>query len=371
MQPGLTCGTLKDQTADMESRTEPYPHHQSLTLENFTAFSEASFEFCPGVNVLVGENGTGKTHVLKVLYSVQLMGSDASPLVKSWGVKSVFRVSSPEDLFRVSEGVPKPYEIQGRTADMVWRFKAFQGEPNSDLAEAWEMGFGNWLWFAHHSPTKIKEPVFIPSWPIIGSTVGFASTYDRVQMDVDSNVRHLVSQLLSPHQREPDAATSALMVGLEMLLNGKAVTEGERFYIVGPGRRTPIQLEADGIKVLATLERLISVGVLVPGTCLYWDEPEAHLNPSLMDEVIKAILMLSRAGIQVFLATHSYIILKELEVQAESGDHLKFFALEKTADGTKVHEASRYLDIAPNLIEAQYGSLLDRAFAKDFGDREG
>src|SRR5690554_3520152 len=41
-----------------------------FALENFTVFEQARFELSPGVNVLIGENGTGKTHVLKALYAV-------------------------------------------------------------------------------------------------------------------------------------------------------------------------------------------------------------------------------------------------------------------------------------------------------------
>ena len=33
-------------------------------------FGEADFEFSPGLNVLIGANGTGKSHVLKLLYSI-------------------------------------------------------------------------------------------------------------------------------------------------------------------------------------------------------------------------------------------------------------------------------------------------------------
>ena len=42
----------------------------SLSLKNFTAFTNAEFEFANGLNVIIGENGAGKTHVLKVAYSV-------------------------------------------------------------------------------------------------------------------------------------------------------------------------------------------------------------------------------------------------------------------------------------------------------------
>ena len=41
-----------------------------LVLKNFTVFSEVDFRFAPGLNVIVGENGAGKSHILKVAYSV-------------------------------------------------------------------------------------------------------------------------------------------------------------------------------------------------------------------------------------------------------------------------------------------------------------
>jgi predicted ATP-binding protein involved in virulence len=43
---------------------------QRLTIKNLTVFSEADLVFCKGLNVIVGENGAGKTHLLKLAYSV-------------------------------------------------------------------------------------------------------------------------------------------------------------------------------------------------------------------------------------------------------------------------------------------------------------
>ncbi len=40
-----------------------------VRLERFTAFTELDLELSPGLNVLLGENGTGKTHVMKVCYA--------------------------------------------------------------------------------------------------------------------------------------------------------------------------------------------------------------------------------------------------------------------------------------------------------------
>ena len=41
---------------------------KTLKIKNFTVFGDVAFEFSPGLNVIVGENGTGKTHVLKLGY---------------------------------------------------------------------------------------------------------------------------------------------------------------------------------------------------------------------------------------------------------------------------------------------------------------
>ena len=40
-----------------------------LTLSDFTAFRKLDLVFASGVNVFVGANSTGKTHVMKLLYA--------------------------------------------------------------------------------------------------------------------------------------------------------------------------------------------------------------------------------------------------------------------------------------------------------------
>ena len=43
---------------------------ESIKLENFTVFENIECEFVPGINIFIGENGTGKTHILKALYAL-------------------------------------------------------------------------------------------------------------------------------------------------------------------------------------------------------------------------------------------------------------------------------------------------------------
>src|SRR5699024_5566506 len=59
---------------------------------------------------------------------------------------------------------------------------------------------------------------------------------------------------------------------------------------------------------------LASAGVLLQGGYLFWDEPEANLNPRTQRAVAQAIILLAESGTQVFVATHSVFLLRELEM---------------------------------------------------------
>lgn len=38
-----------------------------LQIKNFTAFTELTIDFSPGINIIIGENGTGKTQLLRAI----------------------------------------------------------------------------------------------------------------------------------------------------------------------------------------------------------------------------------------------------------------------------------------------------------------
>ncbi len=40
-----------------------------INITNFTKFKNISIDLSKGINVFIGENGTGKTHLLKIMYS--------------------------------------------------------------------------------------------------------------------------------------------------------------------------------------------------------------------------------------------------------------------------------------------------------------
>ena len=204
---------------------------------------------------------------------------------------------------------------------------------------------------------------------MMGHTKRFISTYDEYQIDFDQTHRDIVALLLSPEKRSTQENQNPGLKILTNILGGEIEEESERFYLKTPQGRQAMPLVADGLRKIATLYQLIKNGWLEPGAVLFWDEPEIHLSPVLMDEVVAVLLELARSGVQIFLATHSYVILKELDLQALAADDVRYFALESTPEGTTVEMTSDYAQLHPNPIAEQFDSLYDRELTRATGRR--
>lgn len=78
---------------------------------------------------------------------------------------------------------------------------------------------------------------------------------------------------------------------------------------------------------------------------LFWDEPEANLNPALMGDVIEVVLALQRLGVQVFMSTHNYVMLKELDLRTQSRQFATCRCSAARTTASPVKAASTYASI--------------------------
>ena len=117
---------------------------------------------------------------------------------------------------------------------------------------------------------------------------------------------------------------------------------------------------------LALLWLLIRNGSLSPGTVLLWDEPDANLNPSLTGVVAEALLHFQRVGIQSVVATHNYVLLRELDLRQTPDDELQYFSLGRDeASGDVVcHPADEMSLLEPNAIGEAHVDLLERGLRR-------
>jgi predicted ATPase len=86
--------------------------------------------------------------------------------------------------------------------------------------------------------------------------------------------------------------------------------------------------------------RLIANGSLDANSMLFWDEPEANLNPRLIRRLAPLLLDLAEAGVQVFIATHSLFLMRALELERHQRGSLmaQFIGLKASAEGVTVQQ---------------------------------
>lgn len=77
-----------------------------------------------------------------------------------------------------------------------------------------------------------------------------------------------------------------------------------------------ISATSEGVKKLSILDLLLGNHYLDNQSIILIDEVEANLHPSLITRLLDTILMLAKAGVQFFIASHSYFVIKRLYIMA-------------------------------------------------------
>lgn len=295
---------------------------KTLQLKNLTVFPSASLEFASGLNVIIGENGCGKSHLLKVAYAVIAASAEegrkpnatmpTKTLVQRILAEKLVNVLRPETLGRLAR------RKQGRErCEVTMQFD------NQKL----NCRFG----FATSSKTEVqllqnihawqnKAPIFLPTRELLTIYPGFVSVYDNHYLEFEETYRDTCVLLGAPTLkglRQNKAAE--LLKPLETAMGGSVLLDTNgRFYLKLRSQGTmEMPLVAEGLRKLAMLARLVATGGLLDKGYLFWDEPETNLNPKLIKLVAKIILHLCTNGIQVIIATHSLFLLRELEIQSQ------------------------------------------------------
>ena len=74
---------------------------------------------------------------------------------------------------------------------------------------------------------------------------------------------------------------------------------------------------AEGIKKIAILDTLLGNGYLNEKSVVFIDEPESNLHPEAITKLLDIVAILANHGIQFFIASHSYFVIKKLFLIAQ------------------------------------------------------
>jgi predicted ATPase len=340
---------------------------EKIKFERFTAFEKLEIEFSGGINIFVGENGTGKTHILKALYSA----CDITKSQKNFAEKlnKVF-LPSREQIGRLVK----------RSAISTQGFVEVQR-----LSATFAKSINLRCTLTNHmkSPEKAKisgapkqwleEPVdsvYIPVKDMMANAPGFRSLYSLRHIQFEEIYSDIIDRVFLGTLKGPtDSDRRELLEILQSSMEGKVTTKNEEFFLKNKQGELEFTLLAEGLRKLALLWVLIQNGTLLSGSVLCWDEPEANLNPRLMRTVVEILVELYKKGVQIFLTTHDYVILKEFDLQTTANDKIIYHSLYRNRENNEIVVASTpsYLEISPNAIDDTFGELIDREIANSMG----
>lgn len=324
-----------------------------MTIKNLTVFPEVDIKFGENLNVIVGENGSGKTHLLKVAYCIL--------------------AASAEEGKNPRAGLPTKTLLQTKLADKlvnVFRpdtlgrlVRRKQGLARCDIhlsftQEELDVGCS----FATSAKSEVKvdalpsawekvSPAYLPTRELLTIYPNFVSVYEGHYLELEETWRDTCRLLGEPLKKGPkESRIRELLYPLEEAMGGSIeLDQNGRFYLRNASGSIEMPLVAEGLRKLGMLARLISTGTLLDQGYLFWDEPEANLNPRIVKSVAKSIVDLSAAGIQVFIATHSLFLLRELDMllsQSNSqGIDARFFGLHSSDNGVTIDQGDSIDDI--------------------------
>lgn len=348
-----------------------------LEIQNFTVFGKAGFEFSPGLNVVVGTNGTGKTQLLKLGYLflrawpdlVQSHQAPSQKRIDAYLEEKLMGLFRPERLEHL-----RRHGAKGETtlaAEVMGSAVGPFGDPAADLTRDgtprepydlhWHIalrGSADATVEASRSPEDgsvlllDQPPVFVPSKEIVSLFEGLIALFEKYEIQLDETYRDLAVAMSIPERRKPSPLLSELLDRLKAAIGGELVLEKGRLLLRQPaGRDMAPHLVAEGFRKLGLLLYLVRNEIVAPDRTLFWDEPEANLNPALTRPLIEMLVALAGKGVQVICATHSLFVLREVEILLRQERYRatphQFFALAPAKGGVRIAQGGSLEEVDP------------------------
>lgn len=341
---------------------------KQLELKNFTAFDDLKVEFSPKINIIIGKNSTGKTHLLKAAYGLCSAANYPDNVLENNLIMHL--TLNFRDLFLPLD-------------DKIGNLHRCGSNEKAYISAIFSQNEKISLSFSNTSENLAiesyfnqgKGTVFIPAKEVLSFMKGFTSLYKKYELSFDQTYYDICMLMDLPEIRpEQLHETSKWTIAkIESICGG-------RFIFHGGGKVTfksdtdeySANSMAEGFRKAGMLARLLKTGSIAPGHTgsLFWDEPDSNLNPNLIKQLVEILLELSRKGQQIILTTHDYVLLKWFDLLSDSakGDQIRYHSLSKQNGGIHLQSVDSYSQLGDNEILNTFSKLFDEELKRSLGD---
>lgn len=331
---------------------------ERLDILNVMGIKKLQLVFSPGVNVIIGENSTGKTAVLKAVYA--LLAGHREGRKQPTQQRKINCIEDKIKHIYLPDGLKIGNIVKKNEKNAVMQVKFADG--GSIRAEFSKDATEHIRYKEDLQKPNIPNVIYIPPKEII-SVHDFVSLYDRYEIAIEEMYADVSRQLLMPEQRKLKDEEKQIIHELEAIMGGEVHLNNGRFYLMGnDGGKLEMGLLSEGYRKIAMVLYLIANGNLKKGSILLMDEPETNLNPKVTEKVVKALIALAKTGIQVIVTTHDYFVSQEFGLAARYNPEIKhsFFSLFSENGDTSMEMSSDLYQLETNPIMEQFDDMYDR-----------
>lgn len=325
---------------------------KKIFIKNITVFEDFELNFDKGVNVIIGENGTGKTHLLKFIYALtQFIDKEGDTKIE---IAKEFFNTEPSNLVKNNKEDAELGIIYNEDKKLTYRL-------NKDTESK---KYKESIIFSEDTNSKA---LFIPAKDMISHSKGFLALNNKFNLPFDKTYIDIITNAELPEAKQISKIHQNILDKLSKAIGGTVVYENDTFYIIkSDNKKIEFSLEAEGFRKLGLLYKLIRNGLIEKDTILLWDEPESNINPELIPLLVDILLDLQKEGIHIFIATHSYNLAKYFEVK--KSDNVIFHNLYKTENGVKAQSDKYFGELENNAIVEADSRLLDDVIEESLED---
>jgi len=213
------------------------------------------------------------------------------------------------------------------------------------------------------------QTVFIPAKEMLSHAKGLISMKKKYgeNMPFDISLLDIIEKAQAWKLSEMPELAKRVVASLERIIDGVVeVKEDGSFWMKKTnGDIIPFAMEADGLKRLGLIWQLLMNEGITKDSVILWDEPEASINPELLPLLADILHILKNDGVQIFLATHNYMLAKYIGLRKQEENDVLFISLRKNEEGEiKTERANNYSELKTNPIENAEKELFNAVVKK-------
>lgn len=289
---------------------------KTLEIRNFKSIEDLTINFTSGINVIFGENGTGKTNIVKAI--LKLLGPKY-PGPKSFQKEDYFCLDESKDIF-----IELIFQDDGNEISLKW---------DRDSRDKWRLIRGDDEYITDPDREKLC-PLHIPPnreikdlpgssrWTPIGRIIYELSKMIEQNETVHSDFVSKMEECVKTLENSPEF--SQFKKGLETysseqigrrgeninvklgLIDHKHLLKTLQIFEILDEEQYNLSEGGQGIQSNVTMAALRAFSDISGGRLfIIADEPEAYLHPLAQKSLCKVFEQIAESGTQIILTTHS------------------------------------------------------------------